>query len=372
MKTIKIFVGLLMILGLNSCSENSSEISDEVTNYVFVSNEQIQANAMVIGFPETHEFVSSLSLTGYVRAAPSAEHDINTFVSGFVKEIKVNPGDYVKKGAVIAILEHPDIIELQQKYAIALSRFSYLENELERMTSLQKNEVIAKKELNKVRADFEAARAEFNSLHVLVNLVGLSPSAISRGEIQAHLPIRAIESGWIAQVNVRSGELVTAENPVATLIDESGLQIELAVFEKDYGQINIGQQIFFTVPGSDEEMKATIVRKGMEIDDERGATVYAEFSDTLKNRGVTYGSFVSANVVQHLQSSFALPPTAAVDKGEGYRALRVVQKTADGYELEEVYMSGIKSNDGWYIVPNYSPNSSQEYLLKGVFDLLSE
>jgi multidrug efflux pump subunit AcrA (membrane-fusion protein) len=240
------------------------------------------------------------------------------------------------------------------------------------MASLQTNEVVAKKELNKVKAEFQSAQAEYNSLHLLVNLVGLSPSAISRGEMQAQLTIRAKASGWIAQVNVRSGELVTAENPIATLIDESGLQIELAVFEKDYAQINIGQEIFFTVQGSSEEMKATIVRKGMEIDDKRSATVYAEFSDTLKNRGVSFGSFVSANVVQRNQSSYALPPTATVERGEGYRALRVVQKTTEGYELEEVYISGAKSSDGWRLVPDYSSNSNQEYLLKGVFDLLSE
>ena len=65
---------------------------------------------------EERNLGNNIKVTGMLELYPQDKANISPFVGGNVSSIKVVPGDNVSKGQVLAYIEHPDIIAMQQDY----------------------------------------------------------------------------------------------------------------------------------------------------------------------------------------------------------------------------------------------------------------
>jgi membrane fusion protein, heavy metal efflux system len=62
------------------------------------------------------------------------------------------PGSKVKKGQVLAVLEHQGFVELQQQYIQSLSRLSLTEKEFDRQKELSAENVSSAKKLQQAES----------------------------------------------------------------------------------------------------------------------------------------------------------------------------------------------------------------------------
>lgn len=118
----------------------------------------------------------ALTSTQPATVLPFYQTEIRGKISGYVKQVKADIGDYVKAGTVLAIIDVP---EMQKQRLISQSRIKQFESEEKRaeagielsaanVRSAEAKLVQAKSELNRTKALVAAAQAEFNRTSDLV------------------------------------------------------------------------------------------------------------------------------------------------------------------------------------------------------------
>ncbi len=109
-KIISVFISVLIVLGLSSCGkkEDNLEVSSAINVKAVIAEEKSIEN--------------KISYTGEIKAASSAS--VSAKVSGTVKSIKAELGDYVKEGDVLMTI---DSTQYAQAYKQALANVEMAE-----------------------------------------------------------------------------------------------------------------------------------------------------------------------------------------------------------------------------------------------------
>lgn len=232
--------------------------------------------------------VSTVTATGTV----AARHDVpvSAEASGRVSEVPVSVGDRVVAGEALVRLDS-ELAELAHQQAeaqvlIAEADHETAEANLERARVLWDNGDIAD-------SDFEAAdRAAKAARGALL--------AADAGRASAARQLRntAIESpvdGTVAFVYAKVGHLVVAGTPVAHVVDDSSVEIDIGLSEDQVLHVERGQDARVTVralPG--DGFDGTVEYVGSRADD-RTKTYPARI--TVANRGRRLRSGMVAEVV---------------------------------------------------------------------------
>src|SRR5690606_5284682 len=85
------------------------------------------------------------------------------------------------------------------------------------------------------------------SLQKQMEMMGIDPASITANSLRHALVVSSPISGIISQVYAKIGSYVDVTSPVAEIVDNSQLHLDLQIFEKDLSKIKIGQQISFAI-----------------------------------------------------------------------------------------------------------------------------
>lgn len=196
-------------------------------------------------------FAKAVVATGIVKPRVGAEVKVGSRVSGVVKKLYANVGDYVEKGKLLAKLDDDEWRVRMERAAadvrITAAEWEYAEKQLEKAsqlkiisdTDLEKN----KRDVKVSKARYEQAKADFESIRIQ----------------WAYTEIIAPIFGTIASVSTNEGETVAASLSAptfVTIIDLNRLEIQAYVDETDIGKILVGEKVTFTLdtyPGAEFE-----------------------------------------------------------------------------------------------------------------------
>jgi len=149
---------------------NKQTPADE--NIITISANQFQTAGIEMGALEKRKFGNAIRVNGVVDVPPQNFASVSAHLGGFVKSANILPGNYVKKGKVLAIMEHPDYITLQQDYLQALGKFIFLEKDLARQQELVAENVGAAKNLQQAEAEFAMTKAQLSALEAKLRMLG--------------------------------------------------------------------------------------------------------------------------------------------------------------------------------------------------------
>lgn len=255
---ITLLSGIVIIFSIYSCNRRSGNIdSDESelsgsetvnTDTVELTNEQVKTAGIELGGLIEMKMGKEITTNGTIELQPNYKASINPPAFGFVSRINFMEGDHVKKGAILAILRHPDYIQMQQDFLDANGRYNYLKNELDRQKTLSEANVSALKLYQQTKADFEAARAKYTFLKEQLNFLGIDPELVLSGQIQNRISLYSPIDGNISQLKIHIGELISPSQIAFEIIDTSHILARLRVFEKDINNIHEGEKFVFSVP----------------------------------------------------------------------------------------------------------------------------
>ncbi|ULT39585.1 efflux RND transporter periplasmic adaptor subunit [Niabella defluvii] len=122
-------------------------------------------------------------------------------------------GDFVRKGQVIATIENPQFVQLQEEYITIDSRITLAQQELNRQKELNQGNAGALKNLQTATADFNALLARKASLQKQIQLMGINPSSVSRENLRAALVVTSPVSGTISSEFAKIGSYVDVSSP---------------------------------------------------------------------------------------------------------------------------------------------------------------
>src|SRR5690625_1897309 len=96
--------------------EKQQQIHEKAEGIIRLSFQQQKAIGLQTGKIKYRNMNSSIRISGQLELPPQYHAKVSTFIGGNIKKIKVIEGDFVHKGQVLAIVAHPDYIELQQDF----------------------------------------------------------------------------------------------------------------------------------------------------------------------------------------------------------------------------------------------------------------
>jgi membrane fusion protein (multidrug efflux system) len=279
-------------------------------------------------------------ITFPAELTPMERTEIFPKVSGYVKTLKVDIGDKVQKGQVLATLEAPEMVAgyAQAHADVQTARSKYLGSldAWKRIANASKVEgTIAAGELEKVKNQMMADSASLEAARSKVNV---------QAQLKDYLIIRSPFSGIVTQRNIDPGTLVGTNNakPMLVVENTSALRLRIPVPEAYTAASTETAAIDFAVdaqPGV--TYKATLSRKAGALNltnrTETWEYIYPNKDNELKS-----GMFANARLkLGRKGKSFLVPSTAVATNLEK----RFVIRLKDGKTEWVDVRNGITMND---------------------------
>ena len=230
------------------------------SNEVHLSPEAIKRYGITVA-PASRRALAP-TFTAAARVAFNAEKvaHVGSHVSGRVVELKARPGDEVKAGDVLLVVESPEYGEAQGEYIqrritaeVAAAAVKTAKAAYERAQSLrQQNDGISLADLQRREAEFQAAQgaartadAALSAIRNKLALMGFDKAAADAladsGNIDPRVPVRSPLAGRVVEREVTLGERVTPEREaLAVVADLRTVWVLAEVPEARVGEVAVG------------------------------------------------------------------------------------------------------------------------------------
>lgn len=289
-------VVLLLTVACSSEQTNEQVVQKPETqkNQITWNSKQEKNAGIRIAKAEKMDIGATIEVSGKVEVPPQNKTAISFPFGGFVKRVPVLDGMVVKKGQLLISLEDPEIVQLQQDYLEAISELEYLENEYERQKRLDDQQINSQKSLQQAKSSFLTTQARCKGLKIKLEMAGVSPVAVAKGNLQREVSIRAPFDGVVTKMNAEIGHYASPQDVLLEIIDLKHGHIELSVFEKDIPSLKKGQKVHVFLFNNPEPVDATVFLIGREIGTNRMVKVHCHLDN--ENPAIIPGSFVKARI----------------------------------------------------------------------------
>lgn len=338
--------------------EEGEELEEEHVEEVHFSTQQFQSLRMKVDTLPLRNISSYVDANGQLEVPPQNEAAVTAVIGANIISIKVIEGDKIKKGQVLAYLNHPDLIKLQTDYINSWNQLQYIDKEYQRQKKLYDEKVGSGKEFQKTQADYQSMKGTVVGYEAQLRLLGLSLMKIQQGEIYDQVPVSTPISGYVRHVNVKTGQYVQPQTEMFEIVNIDHIHTDLMVFEKDMHKVKEGQKVKFSIeslPG--KELEATIYSVGKAFEqDPKAIHLHAEIQN--KEGLLIPGMYVRGRIIIDDILSYALPEAGVVREGDKYFIFTAEQEDENGqvqwaFKPVEVII-GTKDND-WVEVKLLQP-----------------
>ncbi len=298
--------------------------------------EQIQTIGIQLGNIEKKQLTSSLRANGILKVPNQNRATITAMAGGVVRTILVQPGNAVNKGQIIATIAGTAFITMQEEFIAVSARTQLSETDYSRQKELQAGNATSMKSLQLSESELKALKARKSSLQKQLELIGVNAANLTSDNIQSAISITSPISGSVSEVMVNIGSFVEANNPVAIVVDNSQLHLDLYVYEKDLIKLKEGQTIHFTLtnnPGKEYDAKVYAISNTFESNTKAVAVHAQVLGDKA---GLIDGMSISA-IVSLNEATVNAVSTEAIVSFEGQDFIFIV---TDAHNEEEHHAEG--------------------------------
>ncbi|WP_053977135.1 efflux RND transporter periplasmic adaptor subunit [Mangrovimonas xylaniphaga] len=369
--------GILLGTSVTSCDSKSktpnTAISPEVQdpNLITLTAQQFQLGQMELGKISTQEFNTTIKANGSFAVPPENQADVSAYFAGYVKNISLLPGDYVKKGQTLFTIENPEYIQIQQNFLEAKGRLAYLKSDYERQKALMADNVTSQKSFLKAESDYEVTLAQFQALQKQLSLMHIDPNTLSGANMRSVIAVPSPLSGYITSIEASKGMYLNPSDVAMTVTNTDELHIELKIFEKDLPKVKMGQPINIRLQNDNEQIyKGSVHLINRAINEkERTIDIHGDLNNPEDAKLFAPGMYIEGEIVTASSKYPALPSDAISNIDKDYFVLVKENDTT----FKKTPVSVGSSYNGYTQLLNadaFDPNT--EFLVKGAFNLITE
>jgi len=362
-----------LLAGMIACkndaekTEASQKPGATEMNRVELSDAQLANASIAVDSLSTRAITMRIKVSGLVDVPPQSMVSVSIPLGGYLKSTKLLPGMRIRKGEVLAVLEDPQYIQLQQDYLVAAAKLRYAEADFNRQQALSSTQAASEKTLQMARAEFENQQITTKALAAKLALIHINPATLSAENISRTVQVFSPIDGFVSKVNVNIGKYVSPTEVLFELVDPSDIHLSLNVFEKDAPYLKIGQQVLaFSNHQPELKHEAEIFLVSHNINEDRAVQVHCHFEDY--DQLLLPGMYMNAELVLNNRSVTALPQDAIVGWQNKTYVFEVLSKNS--FEMKEVKVNG--SSNGFSAVEPvgaaWKPNAM--YVTKNAYTLL--
>lgn len=372
-KIYRYFPVLALATLFTACSDKSEvateEHHEEAENTVELTDVQIQTAGVTLGKIEQKHISGTIKVNGVLDVPPQQKVSVSVPFGGFLKNTPLLQGSKVQKGQLIAQIENPEYIQIQQDYLEASNQLVFAKTDYERQQQLAADNVNAQKTLQQAELTFKNWVARKNALQAKLKLLNIDLADLEKGNITSTANVYATINGFVTEVNVNIGKFVNPSDVLFEIVDTEHLHAELIIFEKDVPKIKLGQKVRFTLANETTERIATVYLIGREISTDRTIRIHCHIDNEDKN--LLPGMYLKALVEAGGVMVPALPDEAIIDfQGRKYVFV------SSGEEQNHFEMTEIKTGPSELgfteVTPPDGMSPDQKVVTKGSYSLLSK
>lgn len=226
------------------------------------------AVSVTVGRAHEEPLVVLYRASGTVRGQSTAV--VASKTTGYVRAVKVRPGDSVKAGQPLVELEANDVrasvaranaavaqsfeakAEAESALVAARAAAKIAKTSYDRATSLRQEQAITNQQFDEAEAHWQGATAQEKMAEARLRSVEsrITEARAGAGEVSAQLAYAGIVapfSGRILERNVDPGTLATPGMPLLSIADEGALRVEAAVEESHAAEVKLGDPVQVTI-----------------------------------------------------------------------------------------------------------------------------
>lgn len=370
-----LFVATLCSCGDGKKSGEEAKAAEQLPDDVVeLRDDQIKLADVRTGLIEKRTMSGTLKVNGIVNAAPQNLATICAPMSGFVKSTTLLPGNPVKKGQLLVVIENQEFVDIQQNYLEAKNRLDYAEAEYKRHNQLFKEDVYSEKNVQQVTTEYKNLKAQVNALKQKLVLIGINPDQLRDDNISRSISMVSPLTGYVEAVNVNLGKYVTPTDVMFKIVNNDKLFLELTLFEKNANMVARDQKVRFFINNETEQHEAVVTQTGQSVNADKTYKVYADVKKCCRN--VLPGMYVNATIETSGNLVTALPSEAVVNfDDKDYIFVFDKNKEEGGKPFTEYKMVEVKKGvtDGSYteIILPEGFNPAARVVVKGAYTLLA-
>jgi cobalt-zinc-cadmium efflux system membrane fusion protein len=256
-----------------------------------------------------------ISVPGKIEVMPTRQFDEHAPLSGRVFSVNVMPGEVVKEGQVLAIVDSPEMntlaaqllqnrldIEseiakqqaaLDEEVSAARQRLDLDDANLNRVTKLRDNRIAAQKDVIAAQTEDQIATTRLNTatknrdivlktlrsrleltlvpIRQRLHLLGVDENEIAgmlkKGTTLTQVPVYAAHSGFVTAISASAGKSIDPSVSLFTIADLNKVWATADVYEDEMSRMRIGQSVHVDVHALPEDhFNGTLTFVGTQVD----------------------------------------------------------------------------------------------------------
>jgi RND family efflux transporter MFP subunit len=266
---------------------------------------------------------------------PESQFIVAPKITGKLEKIYVNIGDEVKQGQLIALIDDDESVQQvdqaraeldvamanteENRSALNLSR-----REFERAKALREKKIVSESELDAAEAQYKAALAKQK---VAVAQVDQKKSELKTAQVR--LDYTRIRASWqngnqpriVSERYVDEGAMLTANAPIASIIDIRTLKAVIHVIERDYPRVKAGQGAVITTDAYANRTFTGTIERIAPILKEAARQARIEINVPNPDKLLKPGMFVRVQIEFDRHDNATVVPVNALIKSNGLRGI---------------------------------------------------
>lgn len=334
--------------------------------------EMIDRIQLKYGEATTQSLASSLRTTATVQPNAYRETPVLPLVDGRVTNVKVQLGDTVKEGQVLATIFSAELAEAQMKYLTVDANLQFHISQSKRFERLADLGAVSRQELEEVVSRLREHHAEHASLKERMLLYGLTEHEIvtlkNSAQVRSDVPVHAPASGIITNRDINVGQNLTMRDRLFTITDLSTVWIIANIYEKDFVLLRPGTAVTIAsqaYPGRSWQGRISYIDPRI---DQETRTAQVRIEVPNQNQLLKLGMFVDVTIKSGGTEQALVAPKSAVQT-IGIEQVVFLPLGEGRFEMRKVIL-GEESGDLVRIASGLNPG--EKVVTEGSFFLRAE
>jgi cobalt-zinc-cadmium efflux system membrane fusion protein len=285
---------------------------------------------------ESRKGGEQVALLGELAVDQQRYAEVTTPMPARVSQLMAAPGDAVRVGQPLLVLQSADLGRARAEYLSSSARLRLAEAALKRKRDLLDERIVPLREVQEAEAEMESARAAVRSAHAALAAFDVDPPIVELTSAASTFTLRSPVAGTVIARNVMLGQIVDPASPALKIGDLSRLWLTVHAFERDAVRIRKGapaRLAFSALPGKPFDGVVALI--GREVEDE-SRTVPVRID--VRNPGGVLRPGMSATAqvpVGESGAAILTVPVAAVQRVKGEWCV-FIPKDATTFEVRKI------------------------------------
>ena len=374
MKTVYTILFSAFILSSCGTSPKTTSTKEDAaaiveSNMVQLTKEQATLAQLELAPIQQGKMKGMTHLNGVIDVPPTGIASVSIPMGGYIQDINLIPGTFVKKGQVLATAKDPAYVQLQENYLATKAKLSYLQQDLDRQKALLTQEAVSKKSFQQIQADFNSNAIQLKALSEQLKLINIQPESLTTEKMSSLVQLVAPIAGYISKVNINRGKYVTPSDILLEIINPNDIHAAITIYEKDIANFKVGMKGTVTLTQDPtKKYPVSVLVVAHNINEDKTALLHCHFDKIPAN--VLPGMFLTADMVVETKEA-VLIPIASVQRFQGKDYI-FIQSATNTYEAIEIQVR--QSNESFVTVTNADSNAwiGKQIVIKNAFSLLGK